>query len=153
MKQYDLQDIRNVGLIGHGGSGKTSAAEAILFLSGVNDRLGKVGDSSSIMDYDPDEVQRGSSVNASVAFYEWDKKKINLLDTPGDSNFIADTPASLRVVDGVVIVISAVDGVQFYTEKVWKWATEQSIPKILFINKVFYYNRFLIRNAIYNIFV
>ena len=74
MKQYDLQDIRNVGLVGHGGAGKTSVAEAILFLSGVNDRLGKVGDTSSIMDYDPDEVQRGSSVNASVAFYEWDKK-------------------------------------------------------------------------------
>ncbi len=136
MKQYKLQDIRNVGLVGHGGSGKTSVAEAILFLSGVNDRLGKVGDASSVMDYDQDELQRGHSVNASVAFYEWDKKKINLIDTPGDSNFIADTPASLRVVDGAVIVISAVDGIQFYTEKVWSWATEQSIPKIIFINKL-----------------
>jgi elongation factor G len=75
MKQYKLQDIRNVGLVGHGGSGKTSVAEAILFLSGVNDRLGKVGDASSVMDYDQDELQRGHSVNASVAFYEWDKKK------------------------------------------------------------------------------
>ena len=121
MKQYNLHDIRNVGLVGHAGSGKTSVAEAVLFLSGVNDRLGKVGDTSSIMDYDPDEIQRGSSVSASVAFYEWDKKKINLIDTPGDSNFIADTPACLRVVDGAVIVISAVDGVQFYTEKVWNW--------------------------------
>ena len=136
MKQYNLQDIRNVGLVGHGGSGKTSVAEAFLFLSGANDRLGKVGDTSSVMDYDPDEIQRGNSVNASVAFYEWDKKKINLIDTPGDSNFIADTPASLRVVDGVVVVISAVDGVQFYTEKVWHWATEQSLPKIVFINKL-----------------
>ena len=136
MKQYDPQDIRNVGLVGHGGSGKTSVAESALFLSGVNDRLGKVGDTSSIMDYDPDEIQRGSSVNASVAFYEWDKKKINLIDTPGDSNFIVDTPASLRVVDGAVVVISAVEGIQFYTEKVWNWATEQSIPKIIFINKV-----------------
>ena len=105
---------------------------AVLFLSGVNDRLGKVGDTSSIMDYDPDEIQRGSSVSASVAFYEWGKKKINLIDTPGDSNFIVDTPASLRVVDGAVIVISAVDGIQFYTEKAWNWATEQSIPKIIF---------------------
>lgn len=136
MKQYNLQDIRNVGLVGHAGSGKTSVAEAILFLAGVNDRLGKVGDISSIMDYDPDEIQRGSSVSASVAFYEWDRKKVNLIDTPGDSNFIVDTPASLRVVDGAVLVISAVDGVQFYTEKVWDWATEQSIPKIIFINKL-----------------
>ena len=79
MKQYDLQNIRNVGLIGHAGSGKTSIAEAILFLSGVNDRLGKVGDASSVMDYDPDEIQRGNSVNASVAFCEWNKIKINLV--------------------------------------------------------------------------
>lgn len=136
MKQYNLQDIRNVGFVGHGASGKTSTAEAILFLSGVNDRLGIIGDTSSIMDYDPDEVQRGNSVNASIAFCEWSKKKINLIDTPGDSNFIVDTPASLRVVDGAVLVISAVDGIQFYTEKVWTWATEQSIPKIIFINKV-----------------
>jgi len=136
MKQYSLQDIRNVGVVGHGGAGKTSVAEAMLFLSGVNDRLGKVGDTSSLMDYDPDEVDRGHSVSASIAFYEWGKSKVNLIDTPGDSNFVADIPASLRVVDGVVIVISAVDGIQFYTEKVWNWAIEQAIPKIIFINKV-----------------
>ena len=135
MKQYSLQDIRNVGVVGHGGAGKTSVAEAMLFLSGVNDRLGKVGDTSSLMDYDPDEVDRGHSVSASIAFYEWGKSKVNLIDTPGDSNFVADIPACLRVVDGVVIVISAVDGIQFYTEKVWNWATEQAIPKIIFINK------------------
>jgi len=136
MKQYNPQDIRNVGVIGHGGAGKTSVAEAMLFLSGVNDRLGKVGDTSSLMDYDPDEVDRGHSVSASIAFYEWKKSKVNLIDTPGDGNFIADTPAILRVVDGVILVISAVDGIQFYTEKVWSWATELDIPKIIFINKV-----------------
>lgn len=135
MKQYSLQDIRNVGVVGHDGAGKTSVAEAMLFLSGVNDRLGKIGDTSSLMDYDPDEVDRGHSVSASIAFYEWGKSKVNLIDTPGGSNFVADIPASLRVVDGVVIVISAVDGIQFYTEKVWNWATEQAIPKIIFINK------------------
>ena len=84
------------------------------------------------MDYDPDEVERGHSVSASIAFYEWKKNKVNLIDTPGDSNFVADTPASLRVVDGVVIVVSAVDGLQLYTEKVWTAATELDIPKIIF---------------------
>ena len=136
MKQYSLQDIRNVGVVGHGGAGKTSVAEAMLLLSGVNDRLGKVGDTSSLMDYDPDEVDRGHSVSASIAFCEWGGNKVNLIDTPGDGNFIADTPAILRVVDGVILVISAVDGIQFYTEKAWNGATEQAIPKIIFINKV-----------------
>ena len=136
MKQYSLKDIRNVAIVGHGGVGKTSVAEGMLFLSGVNDRLGKVGDTSSIMDYDIDEVDRGHSLSASIAFYEWKGKKVNLIDIPGDSNFVADTPACLRVIDGIVLVISATDGVQFYTEKVWNWATEQSIPKVIFINKV-----------------
>ena len=136
MKQYSLKDIRNVAIVGHGGVGKTSVAEGMLFLSGVNDRLGKVGDTSSIMDYDLDEVDRGHSLSASIAFYEWKGKKVNLIDIPGDSNFVADTPACLRVIDGIVLVISATDGVQFYTEKVWNWATEQSIPKIIFINKI-----------------
>ena len=136
MKQYSLKDIRNVAIVGHGGVGKTSVAEGMLFLSGVNDRLGKVGDTSSIMDYDLDELDRGHSLSASIAFYEWKGKKVNLIDIPGDSNFVADTPACLRVIDGIVLVISATDGVQFYTEKVWNWATEQSIPKVIFINKV-----------------
>jgi len=136
MKQYSLKDIRNVAIVGHGGVGKTSVAEGMLFLSGVNDRLGKVGDTSSIMDYDLDEVDRGHSLSASIAFYEWKGKKVNLIDIPGNSNFVADTPACLRVIDGIVLVISATDGVQFYTEKVWNWATEQSIPKVIFINKV-----------------
>ena len=108
MKQYKLQDIRNIGFVGHGGSGKTSLAESVLFLTEVSDRLGKVGDISSVMDYDPDEIKRGHSINSSVAFCEFNSTKINLLDTPGSSNFIADTPSALRVVDGLVFVISAI---------------------------------------------
>ncbi len=136
MKQYKLQDIRNIGLVGHGGSGKTSLAESVLFLTGVVDRLGKVGDTSSVMDHDPDEIKRGHSINSSVAFCEFNSTKINLIDTPGSSNFIADTPAALRVVDGLVFVVSAIEGVQFYTEKIWKWADELSLPRIIFLNKI-----------------
>lgn len=136
MKQYKLQDIRNIGFVGHGGSGKTSLAESVLFLTGVSDRLGKVGDASSVMDYDPDEIKRGHSISSSIAFCEFNSTKINLIDTPGSNNFIADTPATLRVVDGLVFVISAVEGVQFYTEKIWKWADELELPRIIFLNKM-----------------
>jgi elongation factor G len=136
MKQYKLPDIRNVALIGHGSCGKTSVAEAILFTSGASDRLGKVGDPSSVMDYDAEEAKRNHSINASLAFCEWDKKKINLLDTPGDNNFIGDTPSCIRVSDGVVVVIGADDGLQFYTEKAWQWADEQNLVKIVFLNKM-----------------
>ena len=136
MKQYKLQDIRNIGLVGHGGSGKTSLAEAILYFSGVSDRLGKVGDVSSIMDYDPDEIKHGYSIDASVAFCEVNAIKLNLVDTPGSSNFIADTPACLRVVDGLIFVVGADEGVQFYTEKIWQWADQLNLPRIIFLNKL-----------------
>lgn len=136
MKQYKLQDIRNIGLVGHGGSGKTSLAEAILYFSGVSDRLGQVGDVSSVMDYDPDEIKRGHSIDASVSFCEVNGAKLNLVDMPGSSNFITDTPACLRVVDGLIFVISADEGVQFYTEKIWNWADELGLPRIIFLNKL-----------------
>ncbi len=136
MKSYSAEWIRNVGLIGHGGSGKTSTAEAILYIAGVSDRLGKIGDNSSIMDFDPDEVKRGNSTNASLATFEFEKHKINLIDTPGTNNFVGDTVGCIRVVDGAVVVIGAETGVQFYTEKTWKWANDQGIPRIIFLNKM-----------------
>ena len=107
MKQYKLQDIRNIGVVGHGGSGKTSLAESMLFLTGASDRLGKVGDTSSIMDNDPDEIKRGHSLSSSLAYCDFNSTKINFIDTPGNSNFISDIPAVLRVVDGLLFVISA----------------------------------------------
>ncbi|MFP6637185.1 MAG: elongation factor G [Nitrospinaceae bacterium] len=136
MKQYKIEDIRNIGLVGHGGSGKTSLAEAILYFSGVSDRLGKVGDVSSVMDYDPDEIKCGHSIDASVAFCDVNGTKLNLIDTPGNSNFISDTPACLRVVDGLVFVVSADEGVQFFTEKIWNWADQLNLPRIIFLNKL-----------------
>ena len=136
MKKYKLQNIRNIGLVGHGGSGKTSLAEAILYFSGVSDRLGKVGDASSVMDYDPDEIKIGHSIDASVAFCEVNETKLNLIDTPGGSNFIADTPGCLRVVDGLIFVIGADEGVQFYTERIWDWADQLNLPRIIFLNKL-----------------
>jgi len=136
MKPYNAEQIRNVGFIGHGGTGKTSTIEALLYLTGVSDRLGVVGDNSSIMDYDPDEVKRGCSINASLAFCEWEKNKINILDTPGTNNFIADTPGCIRVCDGAVVVIAADLGIQYYTEKVWGWADDSSLQRIIFINKM-----------------
>ncbi len=136
MKNYQPQEIRNVAFIGHGSAGKTSIAEAILYISGASDRLGKVGDNSSIMDFDPDEIKRGNSINASVAFCEWSKNKINILDTPGSNNFIADTPSCIRVADGALVVIGADNGIQYFTEKVWQWADEASLKKIIFINKL-----------------
>jgi elongation factor G len=136
MKSYKVEQIRNVAFVGHAGAGKTSVAEGLLFLAGVSDRLGKVGDNSSVMDYDPDEVRRGHSINASFAVTEWQKHKLNILDTPGNGNFIADTPGCIRVSDGVVVVIAADAGIQFYTEKVWQWADESSLKRIVLINKM-----------------
>lgn len=136
MKSYQVEQIRNVAFAGHAGSGKTSVIEGLLYLAGVSDRLGKVGDNSSIMDYDPDEVRRGHSISASFASCEWQKHKLNILDTPGNGNFIADTPGCIRVSDGVVFVVAADAGIQFYTEKVWQWADESSLKRIVFINKM-----------------
>ena len=136
MKHYKLQDIRNIAFVGHGGSGKTSLAESVLFLTGVSDRLSKGGDAYSVMDYDPEEIKRGHSISSSIAFCEFNSTKINFIDTPGNNNFIADTPATLRVVDGLVFVISSVEGMQFYTEKIWKWADELELPRIIFLNKM-----------------
>ncbi|MCX5813661.1 MAG: elongation factor G [Proteobacteria bacterium] len=136
MKKYEPDFIRNVGIFSHGGEGKTSIVEAMLFLSGENTRLGRVDDGTSLMDYEPEEVERKITISSSLAGFEWDKHKINFIDTPGDDNFVADAKSCMRVVDAAVIVVSAVSGVQVQTEKVWQYANEFSIPICLFINKM-----------------
>jgi len=136
MKKYETETIRNVGLFSHGGEGKTTVVETMLFLAGENTRLGRVDDGTSLMDYEPEEVERKASISASLACFEWNKHKINLIDTPGDDNFIYDAKLCMRVVDAAVVLVSAVSGVRVQTERVWEYANEFAIPVFLFINKM-----------------
>ncbi|MBA4416416.1 MAG: elongation factor G [Syntrophus sp. (in: bacteria)] len=136
MKKYEPSMIRNAGIFSHGGEGKTSIVEAMLFLSGENTRLGRVDDGTSLMDYEPEEIDRKVTISSSMACFEWDKHKINFIDTPGDDNFVADAKSCMRVLDGAVVVVGAVSGVQVQTEKVWQYANEFSIPVCVFINKM-----------------
>ncbi len=136
MKKYEPDAIRNVGIFSHGGEGKTSIVEAMLFLAGENTRLGSVNDGTSLMDYEPEEVERKITIGSSLACFEWGKNKINLLDTPGDDNFISDAKLCMRVVDGAIIVVSAVSGVKVQTEKVWGYANEFGATAGIFINKM-----------------
>jgi elongation factor G len=130
------EQLRNVALIAHGGSGKTSLAEAILFDGKATTRLGKVDDATSHLDYEPEEIKRRTTISAAFHHCTWKKSIINLIDTPGDDNFISDTKCSLQAADGVVVVIDATAGVKVGTEKVWKFAKEQNLPKIIFVNKM-----------------
>ena len=136
MKQYNIDHLRNIGIVAHGDAGKTSLAEAMLYTAGASGRLGKVGDVSSVMDFDPDEIKRGITINTSLAFCEWNNHKINIVDTPGYVNFIAETQGSMRVIDAAIVVIAADEGVQVITEKVWKWAEEKTLPRVIFVNKM-----------------
>lgn len=136
MKSYKSDMIRNVGLIGHSGSGKTSLAEAMLYNSGAIDRLGKIDDGNTVCDYDPEEIKRKISISTSIAPCEWKNIKINLLDTPGYFDFVGEVKSTLRVVENAVIVTCAVSGVEVGTEQVFKYAKEAGIPCIFFINKM-----------------
>jgi elongation factor G len=126
--------IRNVALVGHRGSGKTSLAEAILFESGVINRLGKVDDGSTVCDFEDDEQERAMSIGAAVTSFEHDERKVNMIDTPGDPSFIADTLAALRVVDSAVFVVNGVMGVEVNTERLWRRADEEGLARLVFVN-------------------
>ncbi len=136
MKRVDPSHIRNIGTFGHGGEGKTSLVEAILFDTGINSRLGRVDDGSSVMDYEPEEINRKISISSSLAHFEWDKHEFHVVDTPGYANFIADAKACTRVVDGAVIVVGANSGVKVQTETVWEYANEFGVPRILYVGKM-----------------
>ena len=126
--------IRNVALIGHRGSGKTSLSEAILFEAGVVNRLGRVDDGSTVSDFEPDEQQRSMSIGASVASFEYADRKINLIDTPGEPSFVADTLGALRVVDAAVVVVNAVMGVEVHTERLWERADREGLARLVYVN-------------------
>ena len=136
MKAYDVQHLRNVGLIGQGGAGKTSLAEAMLFDAGATQRLGKVSNGSSIFDYDPDEVTRQKSLNAMLGFCEWKNQKINIVDTPGYANFAADTQGCMRVLEGAIVLLDVSAGLKVQTEKVWKWADDAQVRRLIFLNQM-----------------
>ncbi|HEX2439607.1 MAG TPA: elongation factor G [Methylomirabilota bacterium] len=128
--------IRNVGVVGHGGVGKTSLVESLLFAAGAVTRLGRVDDGTTTTDFDPDEVKRKISINTSVAYVDYKGHRVNLVDTPGYGDFIADARAALRVVEAAVVVVDAVAGVQVQTEKVWKFATEFELPRAVVVNRL-----------------
>lgn len=137
MKRYDTQDIRNVVLVGHGGAGKTSLAEAILFDAKGTTRRGIAGTDSSNFDYEPEEIKRQGTIQASVGYVEWQKRKINFIDTPGDQNFHVETRAAMQVAaDAAIVVVSCPDGVQVGTEKVWQYCEELELPRAIFVNKM-----------------
>src|SRR3989454_755724 len=132
----EIGKVRNVGVVGHGGVGKTSLVEALLFTAGAVTRLGKVDDGSTTTDFDPDEIKRKISINTAVAYCDWKGHRITFVDTPGYGDFIADARAGLRVVEAAIVVVDAVAGVQVQTEKVWKFATEYALPRAVVVNRL-----------------
>jgi len=136
MANLDVNKIRNVAVIAHGGAGKTSLVEAILFDSGSIDRLGRVEDGNTATDHEPEEISRKITITSALGFCNWNSHRINLIDTPGFINFVEDVRGSLKAVDGAVVIVSAISGVKAETEKVWKYACEYEVPRIVFINKM-----------------
>jgi elongation factor G len=136
MRRYKVEALRNVALAGHGGAGKTSLTEALLFDSGGIDRPGRPDDGTATTDFDPDETRRHMSINAALAPCEWREHKINVLDTPGYADFVGEVEGALRVADALVLVIAGPAGVEVGTETAWGLAEERKLPRLVFINKM-----------------
>jgi len=136
MKQYRTEDVRNVAVVSNAGSGKTTLADAMIFDSGAVDRLGKVTEGASNFDFEPEEVKRGITISTSLFPVEWKKKKINILDTPGDPNFASEVTAALRATDIAILAVDAVDSLKPLTEKVWASIEAAALPRLLVITKM-----------------
>ncbi|MGI6066148.1 MAG: elongation factor G [Bacillota bacterium] len=136
MKLYPSQSIRNVGIVSHQGAGKTSLTECLLFNTGATNRLGKVDEGNTVSDYHPEEIKRKITINTSLLACEWKNTKVNLLDTPGFSDFFGEVMGTLRVSDSVLLVIDAVAGVEVSSEIIWDLACDMKIPRLVFVNKM-----------------
>ena len=133
--RYSVQNIRNVCLLGHGGSGKTALAESLLYMTGAIDRMGKAADGNTVCDYDPEEIKRQISISLAVAPLEFKGCKINVLDTPGSFDFSGEVMEALRAADAAIIVCSAKDGISVGLEKAWKYCEERNMPRFIYISK------------------
>jgi elongation factor G len=134
VKEYSTDRIRNIAVLGHGGSGKTTLIDALSFVAGSSRRRGKVDDGTALTMYTPEEIDHGISMQAAVAFAEWEGTKLNLLDTPGYMDFTGEALAATRAADGAVIVLGAASGVEVGTEKVWEYCEDRRIPRLFFVS-------------------
>ncbi len=135
MKDFGTAAIRNLALVGHGGTGKTSMADAILHLAKVSSRLGSVDDGTSLFDYDDEEKNRNISIRAAVGSFEWEKHKINMIDTPGYDDFVGDVVVALEAVDAAVLLVDAQSGIEVGASRAWGFAEERKLPTMICINK------------------
>lgn len=136
MKEYAVSKIRNVCLLGHGGTGKTTLTEAMLYNTGVLERFGKVLDGTTTSDYDPEEIKRKFSISTAIAPCEWKGHKINVIDTPGYFDFVGEVKQGIRVAEGSIILLTAKAGIEVGTEKSWEFVQERDIPVFFYINKL-----------------
>jgi len=136
MKEYAVENLRNVGVIGHGGAGKTSLTEAMLYVAKATDRMGKVEEGNTVSDFEPEEITRKSSISSAASFLEWDNKKTTLIDTPGFINFLEDAKGCLKAVDSAVLIVSPLSGIKAETEKVWEYANEFGLARVIFVGKM-----------------
>ncbi len=136
MKDYTGDKIRNVAIVAHGGAGKTSVTEALLYRSGAITRMGKVEDSNTTTDFEPEEIKRKVTISAALAPIEWREQKINFIDTPGYADFVAEVKGALRAADSALVVVCAASGVEVETEKVWRYANDLNLPRVIMVNKM-----------------
>ena len=131
-----VDKIRNVALVGHGNSGKTSLAEVMLYQAGVTNRLGRVEDGNTSMDFEPEELKRNISISSGFNQFNWKKHSVTLVDTPGDQNFFTDTKFCMQAVDGAIVLVDAVDGIKVQTDQAWGFAENLKLPCVILINKL-----------------